>query len=451
LELVNREANWSARYGHNHIAVVNIRTQLREIHSSIRDELERIAETYKSNYAIAERAQKDIEKRLTDSVAEWQGQTQANAVSLRGLESSAQSYRAFYDNLLQRYMETIQQQSFPVAEARLISPADDAVEKSRSRALKVLAVALASGIGCGTGLALLRELLDRAFRTSDQIQSALGSDCIALVPSIKSRMRNVVSTSLIRTVSSHSNPFRLPVESPFSRFAEAIRGIKLAADLAGNARGSKVIGFTSALQGEGKSTIAAALAQLIAQVGGAVILVDCDLRNPTLSQTLAPRASAGFMDVVSGTQSLEASIWKDPVTNLAFLPAGKDSYLGYTVEILGSRAAKDVFDKLRQIYDYVIVDLSPLAPVLDARATTQLVDAYVMIIKWGSTRIDVVQRGLNRAPGVQHNLLGVVLNQADFDRLKLYEGYETNVYNRYFEHYGRQNNASENLFTKDPA
>src|SRR5262249_4641674 len=163
--------------------------------------------------------------------------------------------------------------------------------------------------------------------------------------------------------------FNVLTESPFSQFAEAIRTIKLAADLAGGATRSKVIGFTSTLPGEGKSTIAGALAQLIARVGGTVILVDCDLRNPTLSRTLAPKGSCGFVDVVSGTRSLEGSVWKDPATNMTFLPAGMDSHLAYTAEILASGAAKNLFTKLRERYNYVIVDLSPLAPVVDARAT----------------------------------------------------------------------------------
>jgi succinoglycan biosynthesis transport protein ExoP len=437
LELVNREANWSQRYGRDHSAVVNIRTQLKEIRSSMRDELERIAESYKSTYAIAKRAQEDLEKRWTEAVAEWQGANQGSVVSLRGLESSAQSYRSLYDNLLQRYTESIQQQSFPVAEFRLISSADDAVKKSGSRALMALAVALVGGIGCGTGLALLRELLDRVFRTSGQIQSILDAECLALVPSTQDVQRNSTSLPAPMTIGKEIDPFRVVVDSPVSQFAEAIHTIKFAADRAGDVRKSKVIAFTSALPGEGKTTIAAALAQVIAQIGRTVVLVDCDLRNPTLSRRLAPRASCGFVDVVSGTKSLEASIWKDPGTGLAFLPAGSVKGLVYIAEILGSDAARNLFDKLRESYQYVIVDLSPLAPVVDARATTQLVDAYVMIVKWGSTKIDVVRHGLSMAPGVQQNLLGVVLNQTDFTRLKSYdEKRATYCYNKQFARYG---------------
>jgi succinoglycan biosynthesis transport protein ExoP len=430
LELINREADWSRRFGRNHLAVVNIRNQIREIRSSILDELGRIAETYKSNYAIAKRTEENVEKRLNESVAASQGADEAQ-VQLHGLESSAQSYRTLYDNFLQRYTESVQQQSFPFTEARLLSPANSATEKSQSRALKVLALAFAGGIGSGAGLALLRELLDRVFRTSGQIRSILDAECLALVPSTQDVQRNSTSLASTRTIDRETDPFRVVIDSPLSHFAEAIHTIKLAADLAGRVSSSKVIAFTSALPGEGKTTIAAALAQVIAQIGRTVVLVDCDLRNPTLSRTLAPRASCGFVDVVCGTKSLEASIWKDPRTGLAFLPAGNVTGLAYTAEILGSGAAKHLFDKLRESYQYVIVDLSPLAPVVDARATTQLVDAYVMVVKWGSTKIDVVQHGLSTAPGVLHNMLGVVLNQTDFGRLKLYDGKKAKYYYGY--------------------
>jgi succinoglycan biosynthesis transport protein ExoP len=425
LELVNREANWSRRLGPNHLAVVNVRNQIEEIRRSIHDELERIAETYKSNFAIVKLRQKDIEERLTVLLAESQGLKPAQ-VLLRDLESSAESYRTLYDNFVQHYAETIQRQSFPVTETRLISPADNSVETNRLRALKVLTAALIGGIGCGAGLALLRELLDHVFRTSGQIQGALDVDCLALVPSIQDlqwetiRNRESLPSNII---DGDSNPFRVVIESPFSRFTEAIRAIKLAADQARDNRRSKVLAFTSAIPGEGKSTIARALAHLIAKVGNTVILVDCDLRNPTLSRVLAPKASCGFVDVVSGSKSLEQSIWKDSVTSMAFLPAGKDANLAYTIETLASNAANNIFDKLRKCYDYVIVDLSPLVPVVDARATNQLVDEYVMIVKWGSTKIDVVQHGLNTARGIQRNLLGVVLNQADLYRQKFYEGH----------------------------
>ena len=402
LELANREADWSKRYGRDHLAVVNLRNQLEEIRRSTVDELKRIAETYKSNYAIAKRNQEDLEKRLAESVTELQATNQAQ-VLLRGLESSAQSYRTAYDNFLQHYTESIQQQSFPTTEARLISPATSPLEKSRPKTLRVLALALLGGIGCGAGLALLRELLDRVFRTNRQIQSALDAECLALVPSTQVPMIKAgakaapvsvrAATDLVvsRIIAPNPSLLRYVVDSPLSSFAESIRAIKVSIDLSGAAKSNKVIGITSALPNEGKSTIAASLAQLSADGGARVILVDCDLRKPSLSQGLAPKAAPGLIDVIAGTASLDNVIWSDPSTRLSFLPVGTRSRLIHTSEILASDAMKRLFVRLRESYDYVIVDLSPIFPVVDVRSATHLLDSYVFVIEWGKTKIHLVE------------------------------------------------------------
>ena len=131
LELSAREADWAARYGVNHLAVVNLRNQMREIQNSVRNELQRIAETYKSDVEIAQQREESVQKQLDQSVSQSQVASQAQ-VALRELESNAQTYRALYDNFLQRYMESVQQQSFPITDARVISAATRPLSKSSS-------------------------------------------------------------------------------------------------------------------------------------------------------------------------------------------------------------------------------------------------------------------------------------------------------------------------------
>ena len=111
---------------------------------------------------------------------------------------------------------------------------------------------------------------------------------------------------------------------PSSRFAESIRSIRFAIDLDPTRTPSKVVGLTSALPDEGKSTIAASLAQVLANSGKRVIVVDCDLRNPSLSATLTPDADAGITDIVSGARSLEDTVWTDSRNEIG-LPAGEES------------------------------------------------------------------------------------------------------------------------------
>ena len=219
---------------------------------------------------------------------------------------------------------------------------------------------------------------------------------------------------------------------PSSRFAESIRSIRFAIDLDPTRTPSKVVGLTSALPDEGKSTIAASLAQVLANSGKRVIIVDCDLRNPSLSASFTPDADASITDVVSGARSLEDTVWTDSVTKLDFLP-GKKVALSNTSDILCMEQTKKLFDQLRATYDYVIVDLPPLAPVIDARVISALLDSFILVIEWGRTKTDVVEHALNTAPNVYDALLGVVLNKTDMRAIKRYATHYGDYYND--EHY----------------
>ena len=122
---------------------------------------------------------------------------------------------------------------------------------------------------------------------------------------------------------------------------------------------------------------------------------------------------------------------------MRFLPAGQRPRLAQTHDILGSDRTKEVFDELRARFDYVVIDLSPLAPVVDVRAMTHMVDSFVYVIEWGRTKIDAVEHALAEAPGVYENLVGVVLNKANIGVLNRYESYRGNYYyNKYYSRYG---------------
>jgi succinoglycan biosynthesis transport protein ExoP len=272
--------------------------------------------------------------------------------------------------------------------------------------------------------------------------------------------------SSFRTILRDQDLIWFALNSPFSRFAEALRSIKVAIDqnsgaassgreavskdgkpLYGAVKASSVakrkreactiIGFTSSLPHEGKSTIAASLALLMAQAGARVILVDCDLRNPSLSRKFAPNAEHGFLDVVVGSVLLEDAVWREPSTNLTFLPVPARTRIEHSSEILAAAATKALFEDLESNYDYVIVDLSPLVPIVDTRTTTRFVDSYVCVTEWGCTNIGAVKYAFKDAPNVYENLLGVVLNKANFHRLSTYDPVGRNYYrNKYYTQYG---------------
>lgn len=443
LEFARREYEYSARYGSDHLAVVNLRTTLKGIRASILDEVRRLAESSRSDFEIAKQQQQEIEKQLAQAVSRSR-KTNSAELSIRELETSAKGYRTLYENFLQQYMGSLQQESFPIAEARVISPASPPQSKSKPKTGLVLALGLLGGVALGTALGFLREAMDRGFRTSAQVEAALHLPCLSLVPLLRDRkQRRLFNSATVqtdeemgeRTLSRSNGIYWAASTMPSSRFAESIRSIRLAVHLDMVKTSNQIIGITSALPNEGKSTIAASLAQLLAHTGKRVIVVDCDLRNPSLSVSLSPNADAGIIEVLAGERSLEEAVCSDKKTNLTFLPVAKWATLLHTSEILSADGTKKLFDKLRATYDCVIVDLPPLAPIVDVRATTQLIDCFILVIEWGRTTADVVQHALHTAPDVYDALAGTVLNKTDMNAMKRYANYYGDYYSK--AHYRR--------------
>ena len=455
LELAAREGDWAKKYGTNHLAVINLRNQMGELQKSIRQELQRVAQTYKSDLQIATQHEKSVHAQLNTAIGQSQNTDQAQ-VALRELESNAQSYQALYDNFLQRYMESVQQQSFPVSETRIITAAARPLSPDHPRTRLILALATVVGLGFGFAGGAWRDLADRVFRTRHQVETILQVDCMGLVPVVKSgdtknseggddsdekpKARDAESFQVSKAISVPSGMISAISDAPLSAFAEAIRGIKVAIDLSPVAAAGKVIGFTSSIPNEGKSGIAAAVARLAAQTGARTILVDCDLRNPSLSRSFSPGSACGLLEVVKGASALEDAIWFDRATGMHFLPAAMKpaamkARLANSSEILASEQTRKLFESLRSKYDYVIVDFAPLMPIVDVRTSTSLVDGYVYVVEWGRTRIKTAEQALESARGVYEHLLGVVLNKVNLRALGRFDGQGAGYY--YNKSYGR--------------
>jgi succinoglycan biosynthesis transport protein ExoP len=438
LELASREADWSKRYGADHQATVSLRVQMQGIRASILDELRRLAESYKSDFKIATQREASIQQELSTTVSQSQVTNQAQ-VSLRDLESSAQTYRALYDNFLQRYMESVQQQSFPITEARVITQASRPLRPSAPRPFFVLAISGAAGLLLGLGLARLRDLSDHVFRTSEQVETILQTDCLAILPRITPKVIQRAPSSAAdvgsRAIQRNDALFWHVIDEPFSRFSESVRSLKVATDLHSLSKQNRVIGFTSTLPNEGKSTIAGSFAELLANSGARTLLVDCDLRNPSLTRALAAGAKSGMLEYLAGHTKMADVIWTDHSTNLDFLPAVVKSRFAHSSEVIGSESMREMFETLLKVYEYIIVDLSPLAPVVDVRVTTKFIDSYVFVVEWERTRIEVVEYALNVARAVKERMLGVVLNKADVSRTGHY-GQHGYYQNKYYSRYG---------------
>ncbi|MGY4615522.1 succinoglycan biosynthesis transport protein ExoP [Bradyrhizobium sp. USDA 4472] len=477
LDLAAREADWSKRYGPQHLAVINIRNQMREIRKSITDELRRIGESYKSDLEIARAREASVQASLKSTIDQSNDTNQAQIV-LRDLDSNAQSARALADNFLQLYMLSVQQQSFPMTDARLITDASPALKPSDPKTLLIILAAIVGGSMLGFAVGWTRDALDQVIRTRNDAEALLGVSCLAVTPRIgggdgsgdASRRKLLpgrilrASAKLLgltrppqvakdiagspsgatqqsvvqpRTLTILDGVMRYVQDAPFSRFTEAVRSIKVAADIAFMDHKTKVIGFTSALPNEGKTTISASFAQILALAGNKVILVDADIRNPSVTRALAPTATQGLLDVVLGKVDLDSAILRDAETQLAFLPTVVPSRVAQSSEFLSSPAMAKTIEDLRERFDWIVVDLSPLTPVIDVRSTSRLIDAYVLVIEWGRTDRDVIAQVLKDAPMLHDQIIGSVLNKANVDVLNRYDSYRGNYYYKnYYHRYG---------------
>ncbi|MFG1212119.1 polysaccharide biosynthesis tyrosine autokinase [Xanthobacter flavus] len=436
LDAVKREADWSKRYGPDHVAVINLNLEIKGLQRSLFTELSRIAETYKSDLEISKAREASLSKSLEQLVAQAKLTGQAQ-VELRELESNAQSYRALYDNFLQRFMQATQQQSFPITEARLITDASPPQRASQPKTALIIAGGTVLGLLMGFGFAMWRERMNRSFRLPADVERYLGLDCLGVLPILPSTIATPVpagESALDRT----TGIMRQVVADPFSRFSETLRSVKVSADVSIHSRSVKVIGIVSTLPKEGKSTVSANFAQLIAHSGQRCVLIDGDLRNPTLTRRLSPGRTLGLLELVFGKATLEEASIVDQVTGLRFIPAIVPGDIVHTNEILASEQMAQTLDMLKQNADYIVIDFPPLAPVVDVLASTHIVDGYVYVLDWGSSNRDLVANTLQNAPKVYDKVLGCLLNKVDLKALRSLEDYGSKYYyHKYYASYGR--------------
>ena len=456
LELVNQEAELTSGANHDHSAEVNVRKQIEQVRASIKEELKRIAENYKNNHETAKTKERAIEEELTQKAALLQSEKEYK-IKLRELENTAKNLRTTYDDnssFLQRDIEQLQQQSMPTSGARIISLALPPLRRSSPKASLVVGGAALAGLMLGFAIGLFRDMADRTFRSREQIEAILDIACITMVPGLGANHRKqALRNSNIRLPKKASKTSGLPTtkkflsrrtdssgrsnsavgqtdyiafladakpisqEPFFPQFSGAIKTIALSLDQAHAA--SQIIGVTSSLPNEGKSTIIAYLARMLAQSGRHVLLVDCDLRVGKLTKVFAEQSRVGVRDVVRGEVSPLTAI-KQHDAGFAFMAAGTGC-LTHPNDIFAMTKSHILFEELRKSFDYILLDLPPLGPVTDVVATSKFVNSYLFVIEWGRTQTQVVQQTLNKAQTVRNNLLGVILNKVDLKSLGNYE------------------------------
>jgi succinoglycan biosynthesis transport protein ExoP len=434
LEDVKRAAELSSKYGTSHRTVVDLRAEMQVLAGSIREELTRIAQAYKSDYDIAVQHEKSIAASLGNAVKE-SSVTNFQRVKLHELESVAETYHAIYANFLERYLATSQRQSYPITEARIIAEPPPPTGKSKPNTLLTLGLSIFAGFASGLGVALLKEQLHKGFRTTDEIEKRLGLASLGVLPNLSPNDMVDISRSCeepvrqggqIRSLGCGYPISRFSVLRPLSRFSETIRGAKLAVERRRVPEVGQIIGIISSMSGEGKSTFSSNIAFSLAYSGEPTLLLDLDLRKTGLTRALVPpdeRTAEGGMPSVLGNAGrgiasvlhldISEAVLIDRETKLHFLPSVIQKGSLQTSDVLSSAALRQIFLLARKNYAYVVVDLPPLAQTIDAKVISEVTDTFLLVVEWGKTPRNVVTSIFKSNHDIAAKTCGFVMNKVD--------------------------------------
>lgn len=446
LDAEKLDVDVSSRLGTQHEAAVKARKEMAQYGQLIFDELERMLQSYASEVQITTDRVASAEASVT-SMSKTRGTNAAALAKAKTLDQEVTTYETLYANYLQKAQDLLQQQSLPITDARVIADASLPFLPSSPNKLLVLLASLALGGLVGGGVGALREYRERGFRTAADVRNAIGLDFVAYIPKLeksafvsKRRLPSSEDEESVRM--RHMRPahssLTMVVDQSMSRYAESMRAIKLATDYHFGLRKPLVLGMISAFPNEGKSTVAKNLASLLALQGERVLLIDGDLRNPSLTRDLAPTARVGLLELLHGSEAApERILHVEAKSGLRFLPGSARGRVPATGDALASPAMKELVQKLRQQFDFIVVDLPPLGAVLDAAAAGVFVDGYHMVVEWGRTPRSAIVDILATESVIASRIIGVSLTKVDTGKLPSYDthsayGYTGAYSSRYY-------------------
>lgn len=336
---------------------------------------------------------------LQESLARTQAQlVQAgeSEIQVRALEREAEAARSLLQSVLARTQQTVQQTAIEKPDARVLSPATLPGTPSWPRRNMILAASIVLGLMFGALIVWLLEIADSTFRSGDEIRSVLGLPCFALIPSVRRGLgRTKVEDYVVR--------------KPVSAFSESLRSLRAALWL--GATPPKCIVITAARPDEGKTTTAITLGRTAALNGEKVVVIDCDIRQPSFDRILKTEGSQGVADYLLGHAPLPAVKRRDALTPMDFIPAGAAETNSSGLFMADAMAA--LLDQLRREYDLIVLDAPPTLAMADARIIARLADATVLCVRWRDTPQSIVRSTLDMLEDAKARVVGAVMTRVD--------------------------------------
>jgi uncharacterized protein involved in exopolysaccharide biosynthesis/Mrp family chromosome partitioning ATPase len=452
----------SVRYGPAYPRLGELQAQLRGVDHSIQEEVHRLGARAHSDYLVA--ASEEAGARAAfDEQKKAAGKLNDSMLAYGLAKQEADSSRDIYETLLSKLkqagvLEGLRASNITVVALAQVPPPD---YPSSPKILLILAAAVAAGLLAGGALTIGVELFDNKVRSFEGMERTLGIPLIAVLPAFERSGRRryglpgrsgSATTDASLPGAPKAPPRLAALEQQPSTFAEGLRTLRTALLLSRSEGPPQVVLITSCLEGEGKTTLALNLAALLAQGGSRVLLVDADLRKPTLCTWFgnesagvhgdqAPAALGHGNDLrpgrVSGlgvalTSSAPPAIRRPLASMPNFAVLCGDEAPPFPSELLSSARMRSLLDGWKTEYDFIVLDSPPVLPVTDAVLLSQVSDATLLVARHGKTTRQALKRSAEalrkQHPG--HAALGTVLNAVSRDSGDFFEyfGYQGGLY-----------------------
>jgi capsular exopolysaccharide synthesis family protein len=399
-----------------------LRRQLSELNAQLQEEEDRVISGAKQTYLAAKAGedqtnavldeQKAAAFKLRDDILEY-------SVRAREFESN----RTLYEGLVQRLRTAGVEAGLESTEIDIVDPAVPPLSPTLKPKSNMVLVNAAIMLVFGIILAFILDSVDTGLRSIAEVEAVSGLPSLALIP--RGRRISSVTTNLspvMRNIGS--------LTSPKSQFAEAFRALRTSLLLSVAGAEPKVILLTSATPSEGKTTVSINLACVLAQRNVRVLLIDADLRRPTVHHRFGLNGKVGLTSVLAGHLTLEQAIQNVPeIPNLDVLVSGPVP--PFPTEMVSSEIMRDLIKKCRGVYTHIVMDSPPLLSVTDSVVLSRDADAIVMIIRHGKSSKNAVRRGRDLLVRSGAKVTGIVLNAVDLDSPEYYSYYGYYGYSGY--------------------
>ncbi|WP_324698409.1 GumC family protein [Novosphingobium aerophilum] len=418
-QLVIRERDLSQRYFDNNPDLVTTRQQIADIDRQIATEVTRSIKALESRSDSSGKRLSSLLSSRSGTRAQLSTDNTA-LVALADLEKRADATQLLYQSYLQRYNSVVAESGSEQPSARLVSAATTPLLPISPNLPLNLALGFVVGLLAGATLAVVSELSYRGFTTLDDIENRLGIRALGFIPSHRSVDPHAATP--LDTVRDHSD----------GAFSEALRNVIVSVRQSGPSS-SKVIAITSALPGEGKSTIASCLARSLAMANERVVVIDCDVIRAQLSKQF------GF---ISGEQGLYEALhsesgaiaqYTDSDSPMRIIPITRPFAKG---ERLTERGRLNrVIARLREDFDIIVLDCPPILPIAESREIVSLADHVVLVVHWRKTVDRVAKAAIRQLPIRAIKGLGIVLNKVDMKKQVRFGGSDIASFYKHYRGY----------------